>query len=161
MTKFEQLRVEVTKRIESEKTYWESLHKVAKNFGAEFSEYLGMESNEALDLDSNKIGIIKVGRIKDGKFEQCAYWQYDKDGRDLSFILFMQLPGQNSMQSELSLSLKIIARKPDINGTSLNIRTASMLYDVACEEINGQVNLNPFFDALYKEIQSKIDVQSL
>lgn len=161
MTKFEQLRVEVTNRVEAEKKYWESLHEVAKSFEPEFREYLGLESNEALDSNGEPVGIIMIGRNKGGEFEQCAYWQLDKQGRDLSFILFMRLPGKNSMHSEVSFSVKITLRKPDIYGSSLSIKTGSMLYDVTCEEINGQLNLYPFFDALYEEIQNKINIQSL
>jgi len=161
MTKFEQLRVDVTNRVKAEKQYWDSLHEVAKNFGPEFSKYLELESNEALDSNGDPVAIIRTGRNNNGEFEQCAYWQLDRQGRELSFILFLRLPGKNSMHTEVSLSVKIALSKPDIYGTSLNIKTGSMLYDVTCEEINGQLNLFPFFDALYEELQNKINVQSL
>jgi len=161
MTKFQKLREDVSNRVESERKYWDFLYNIIQEFGGNFSQYLGLESNQAIDENGNPIGIIKVGRLNDGQFEQCAYWLHDKDGKNLTFYLCLNLPGEDTMQREVALIDKVILGKPDIFGNIVNLRTSPMLYEVPCEIKDGKVDLTPFFDALYQDISSRLDIHSL
>jgi len=161
MIKFQKLRREVSDRVESEEKYWESLNEVAKNFGSDFGEYLGLVDNQALDHEGRPIGIINVGRMNNGRFERCAPWTHERDGKYLIFHLYLNLPGESNLEAQLTVALKIIIHKPDVYGYELNIRSSSMTYETTCEIRNDKFDLTPFFDELFHEIETKIDLQSL
>lgn len=161
MTKFEQLREGVSERIELEKAYWDSLQEVANKFGHGFVEFLGMESNKAIDLNGEPLGIVRVGHIKDGRFELCPPWKHERDGRKLSFHVFLSLPGKESMSAEISICLKVNISKPDAEGVLLAISTDSMRQPLLLEEGMNGYNLDRFYDEFFEELLDKIHIKSL
>ncbi|MDJ0023107.1 hypothetical protein QM543_07400 [Pantoea eucrina] len=161
MTKFQELRKEVRNRIEYEDKYWDSLYEIVKNFGGGFMDFLGLEDNAATDENGNKIGIINIGRNREGRFERCAYWQHDREGRNLYFQLKMNLPSEEGMKSEVSIDVRVALSKPDAYGDEVSVSTSSMHSPILCEMKDGRVDLTPFYEALFQELKNLLDLQSL
>lgn len=161
MTKFEMLREEVSTRIRLEKEYWESLQEVVEEFRRSFLDYLGLESNEIKDQNGRQTGIVKIGRNKDGKFEMCAPWAHEKNGKELSFFLYLMLPGKENMEVEMTSWIKITASKPFFDEDAVNLSTPDMHQSVLCNKENGRLNLNPFYDELFAELVRKISIECI
>ncbi|MGD9423998.1 hypothetical protein ACLHDD_02215 [Pantoea sp. NSTU24] len=161
MTKFEQLREEVSTRSRMEREYWDSLQEAVIVFRNGFYNYLGLESNEIDDGKGHKAGIVQVGRVKDGKFEMCAPWAHEKDGKKLSFILFLMLPDSESMEVAMTSWTKITVSKPFYDEDAINISTQDMYQPVLCTKENDKLSLEPFYDELFSELVRKISIESL
>jgi len=161
MSKFDQLREEVSARTKIEKEYWDSLQKVVKEFGPGFRDYLGLENNEIHDGSGHKTAIVKIGRNKDGMFEMCAPWAHDKDGKKLTFVLYLFLPDKESMEVQMTSWTKITVSKPSFDEDAINISTGDMYQPVLCRQENGKLNLTPFYDELFLELVQKISIESL
>ena len=144
-----------------EKEYWGSLQEAVEEFRKGFFNYLGLESNEINDGKGHNTGIIKVGRNKDGKFEMCAPWAYEKNGKQLSFILFLMLPDAEVMEVAMTSWTKITVSKPFFDGDAINFSTQDMYQPILCTKENGQLNLNPFYDELFSELVRNISIESL
>lgn len=161
MSKFDQLREEVSTRVTLEKEYWDCLYEVVRGFPNGFRNYLGIESNEILDINGHKKSIVSVGRVKDGKFVVCAPWDYEKDGKEISFILYLFLPNKESMEIQMTSWTKIRLSKPLIDKDAINISTEDMYHPILCMKEDGAFNLTPFFDELFLELIKKISIESL
>ncbi|EIX9409068.1 TPA: hypothetical protein MFD36_000405 [Klebsiella pneumoniae] len=155
MPKFDEIRNAVTELRKDSDAYWDRLYNVMDYFERQLLDYWGIHQTGVMD-NNGKLNAVFVIGIYDQEKQvviQNAPFMLPKDGRKLCFDILLNLPEKDSDQI---LIRKVVRVKFRHDKGSYLFEWEGVQSEISCSEIDGKVELKPFFDALHNQLLSNL-----
>lgn len=158
MSKYDELRMAVSSLVYAEDVYWQKLYDVYHDFQEKFREYLGLTTETVIDSSSQKQAVLITGLYNQSsnKVVPTSPSSLPKEGRKLYFHFLLNLCSSETEDIQLQELCDVTVRR---NGDEYYFDSESIPSEVKCFEIDGCVDVNPFFDEIYSKLMSKLNVK--
>lgn len=148
MSKYDELRVTMSRLVAADRAYWDPLLRAYHDIHPQFSNFLGLSTESVLGLEGKAKPVLEVGLFDAQKQRMQATpgSSVPKDGRKLSFHILLNLC--TSEDEDIKIT-KLILVKLSRNGDEYYFEEESLPSKITCCEIDGKVDMTPFFEAYY------------
>ncbi|STS92147.1 hypothetical protein [Klebsiella variicola] len=158
MTRYDELRSAVLRKRQKEDLYWSGLYKVYNKFNKDFSEFLGVDKEIIKDSTNERIPVLTTGVYNEEK--QCVDDAFDnqlpKDNEFLCFCCCLRVGGLSAYNGTSNILFDISVYR---DGDEYNFVSNILLNTIKCYEVDGNVDLTRFFEAIYNKIITDLNAQ--
>jgi len=155
MSKYEELRSAVSTLVASETQYWDKLSWAYGQIQDKLKEYLGLTNETVVDTDGKKKPVVQVGKYneEEKRVHTLAFWELPREGRKVCFDIFLRIPTTDSFDVQIK---KKIATKVSCDGGEFYFEAEGLPSIITCHTQSNTIDMIPFFDAVYLELQTKL-----
>ncbi|CAI1818936.1 Uncharacterised protein [Serratia fonticola] len=158
MSKYEELRMTMSSLVASEQAYWGKLYKAYHDVHQQFSDFLGLSTESVKDPEGKARPVIEVGIFDAQKqiIQPTPGSSLPKNGRNLSFHILLNLC---TSEDEEIQATKVVLIKLSRNGDEYYFEVEGLPSKITCYEIDGRVDMNPFFDDYHSALIKQLSIR--
>ncbi|HIC2036020.1 TPA: hypothetical protein ACW0SX_001691 [Enterobacter soli] len=158
MSKYDELRMAVSNLVISEDLYWGKLYDVYHSFQGELRAFLGLKDETVIDGHGNQEPVLTTGLYDQNskKIISHAGSALPREDRKLCFQFLLNLCSSETEDIRIAKLINVKVRR---NGDEYFFESDGLPSEVKCYEIDGRVNMSPFFDEVHSTLIARLNVR--